>query len=93
MKRILFMLYLLIALILIVPGQKKGDTLSRLESAPRVMAILPSQNNPFWSGVWAGIHQSIPYASFVLTEYDYEISDAETLLQLLDLGKTSLQTG
>lgn len=87
MKRILFMLYLLIALILIVPGQKKGDTLSRLESAPRVMAILPSQNNPFWSGVWAGIHQSIPYASFVLTEYDYEISDAETLLQLLDLAE------
>ena len=87
MKRIFFILYLLVILILIVPGQKKGNTLSELESSPRVMAILPTSANPFWNGVWAGIRQNIPYASFVLTEYDYEISDADTLLQLLDLAE------
>lgn len=90
MKRILFMLYVLVILILIVPGQKKADTLSSLENSPRVMAILPSQDNPFWSSVWTGLRQNTPYASFGLTEYDYEISDTETPLQLLDLaGKVS----
>lgn len=88
MKRIFYIFYLLVILILIVPGQKKADALSNLENAPRVAAVLPSRDNLFWSDVWASLQKNMPYASFHLTEYDYEISDTsdtKTLLQLLDL--------
>lgn len=84
MKRFLFFFYFAIVIILVIPWEGSDNSFSDDTKKDRVMAVLPDQSNLFWRGVWDGLRQNEEETSFSISEYEF--SDTEEVLQLLDIA-------